>query len=349
MARTHFDGMRHLLVRLILSLPGRWLVALSGGKPLSIEGRVLDPRLQFLSAMGSRQPSMETLTPADARKAAAHGLALLDAPASHDVDIEDIELPVSGDRKIRARSYRPRLANRLVPVVCYYHMGGCVIGDLETSHAFCSQIALRSGCLVVSVDYRLAPEHKYPAAVEDAVASFRWIRDNARMLGGNPAIVAVGGDSAGGYLSAVICQEMKRLGERQPALQLLIYPAVDWLSQTASMSTFGNVYPLTTPIMSYFRTLYFSDPAREALDLRASPGLNTDLSGLPPALVYTAGFDPLVDQGRDYAEALKMAGVPVLYRCYDHLCHAFTAMSGTVPAARAALHEIIADLRRAIG
>jgi acetyl esterase/lipase len=147
----------------------------------------------------------------------------------------------------------------------------------------------------------------------------------------------------------VIAQEMKRLGERPPVLQLLIYPAVDWQSQTASMTAFGDVYPLTTLIMNYFRDLYFTDAEKDAQDLRASPGLNKDLSGLPPALIYTAGFDPLVDQGRDYAEALKVAGVPVLYRCYESLSHAFTAMGGTVPAARSAIYEIIADLRRAIG
>jgi acetyl esterase/lipase len=142
---------------------------------------------------------------------------------------------------------------------------------------------------------------------------------------------------------------MKRLNEKPPVLQLLIYPAVDWLSTTASMTSFGDVYPLTTPVMTYFRNLYFENPETDALDLRASPGLSKDLAGLPPALIYTAGFDPLVDQGRDYAEALKVAGVPVLYRCYDSLSHAFTAMSGVVPAAQAAIHEIIADLRRAIG
>lgn len=341
--------MQKLLVRFLLNLPSRWLIAMSGGKPLKIDERVLDPRLQFLGAAGKRQPGMETLTPDVARTAAAKGFAILDGPPAHDVDIENIELPVPGRGAIRARSYKPRLPNRLVPVLVYYHMGGCVIGDLETCHTFCSQIALRSGCLVVSVDYRMAPEHKFPAAVDDAIASFRWVRDNAKSLGGNPNIVAVGGDSAGGYLSAVVAQEMKRLNEKPPVLQLLIYPAVDWLSTTASMTSFGDVYPLTTPVMTYFRNLYFENPEKDALDLRASPGLNQDLSGLPPALIYTAGFDPLVDQGRDYAEALKMAGVPVLYRCYDHLCHAFTAMSGAVPAAQTAIFEIIADLRRAIG
>jgi acetyl esterase/lipase len=341
--------MQKLLIRLLLSLPHRWLIAMSGGKPLKIDERVLDPRLQFLGFQGKRQPGMETLTPDVARAAAAKGFALLDAPPAHDVDIETIELPMPGRAPIRARSYKPRLPNRLVPTLVYYHMGGCVIGDLETCHTFCSQIALRSGCLVVSVDYRMAPEHKFPAAVDDAIAAFRWVRDNAKTLGGNPNIVAVGGDSAGGYLSAVVSQEMKRLNEKAPVLQLLIYPAVDWLSTTASMTSFGDAYPLTTPVMTYFRDMYFEKPETDALDLRASPGLSKDLSGLPPALIYTAGFDPLVDQGRDYAEALKVAGVPVLYRCYDSLSHAFTAMSGVVPAAQVAIHEIIADLRRAIG
>ena len=322
---------------------------MAGRKPLTIEGRTLDPRLQFLAAMAKRQPSLATLSPADARKAAAEGFALLDGPPAHDIDIANVALPVAGGQAIPVRTYKPRLPNRLVPTLVYFHMGGCVIGDLETCDTLCSQIAWRAGCLVVSVDYRLAPEHKFPAAVDDALAAFRWVRENARSLGGNPNIVAVGGDSAGGYLAAVIAQEMKRANEKPPVLQLLIYPVVDWQSQTASMTSFGDAYPLTTPIMDYFRSHYFSNVESESRDLKASPGLCEDLSGLPPALIYTAGHDPLVDQGRDYAEALKVAGVPVIYRCYDHLSHAFTAMSGAIPAASNALNEIIEDLRRAIG
>ena len=150
--------MRKLIVRALLGLPSSWLVALAGRRPVVIEGRTLDPRLQFLAAMAKRQPSLETLTPEGARHAAAEGLALLDGEPAHDVEIEDIVLPVAGGAALRARSYKPRLPNRLVPTLVYLHMGGCVIGDLETCHTFCSQIALRSGCLVVSVDYRLAPE-----------------------------------------------------------------------------------------------------------------------------------------------------------------------------------------------
>jgi acetyl esterase/lipase len=318
---------------------------MAGRKPLTIEGRTLDPRLQFLSAMAKRQPSMATLAPDAARKAATEGLALLDGEAAHDIDVADVALPLADGRDpsadLQAAPSEPAGAD------ARRHMGGCVIGDLETCHVFCSRIAHEAGFLVVSVDYRLAPEHKFPAAVDDALAAFRWVRDNARSLGGNSNLVAVGGDSAGGYLSAVIAQEMKRANEKPPVLQLLIYPVVDWLSQTESMKAFGDAYPLTTPIMDYFRII--SQARDEAKDLRASPGLADDLSGLPPALIYTAGHDPLVDQGRDYAEALKIAGVPVLYRCYETLSHAFTAMSGAVPAARAALVEITDDLRRAIG
>lgn len=340
--------MQKLFVRTLLSMPSSWLVAASGGKPVTIEGRTLDPRLQFLAAMARRQPGLETMSAADARKAAGAGLAMLDGEAAHDIDVANIEIPAEG-HTIKARTYKPRLPNRLVPTLVYFHMGGCVIGDLETCHVFCSEIALRAGCLVVSVDYRLAPEHKYPAAVDDALTAFRWVRENARTLGGNPNRVAIGGDSAGGYLSAVVSQEMKRASEKPPVLQLLIYPAVDWLSDTASMTAFGASYPLTAPVMDYFRKLYFTDPDKEIPELKASPGRCADLSGLPPAFIYTAGHDPLVDQGRDYAEALKIAGVPVIYRCYEHLAHGFTAMSGAVPAAKTALHEIIEDLRRTIG
>ncbi len=335
------------VVRTILSIPPRWLIAFTGGKPITIEGRTLDPRIQFLGAAAKLQSAIESLPPVEARKFVNASMKLVEGDPAREVDIANIEIPADG-WTIKARTYRPRLANRLVPTLVYYHMGGCVVGDLETCHVFCTHIAERVGCLVVSVDYRLAPEHKFPAAVDDALASYRWVRDNVEALGALPGRVAVGGDSAGGYLSAVISQEMRRLGEQGPTLQMMIYPAVVWRMETASMETFGASYPLNKAMMYYFRDHYFGDHERETLDLRGSPGLNKDLSGLPPALIYAAGHDPLVDQGRDYAEGLKAAGVPVVYRCYDSLGHCFTAMSGAVPAAKAALFEIIEDLRKAI-
>jgi acetyl esterase/lipase len=339
--------MKHV-VRLLMRIPERWMVRFAGGKPLTIEGRTLDPRIQFLGAAAKLQPTIDSLPPVQARKFAASTMKLVDGDLA-DVEIHNIEIPDSDGRTLKARTYRPKRANGPMTTLVYYHMGGCVVGDLDTCHAFCSYIADRGGFFVVSVDYRLAPEHRFPAAVDDAITSFRWACANAHALGGDPKRVAAGGDSAGGYLTAVLAQEMRRMKEQMPLFQMMIYPAVVWRIETPSMTTFGASYPLNTAMMYYFRDHYFADHERETLDYRGSPGLNPDLRGLPPALIYNAGHDPLVDQGRDYAEALKKAGVPVVYRCYDGLAHCFTAMSGVVPAARDALFEIIDDMQRAAG
>jgi acetyl esterase/lipase len=341
--------MRSFLVRQVLSLPPRWLVALSGGKPVTIAGRTLDPRVQFMAAQAKSRPGLHTMDVAAARKASADGLRLLDAPAHDGVEIEDREIPGSSERqKLRVRIYRPVKPERLTPVLVYFHMGGVVIGDLETCHHFSSLMTAETGCLTVSVDYRLAPEHKFPAAVDDAVTAFRWARDNARSLGGNVERVAIGGDSAGGMLAAVVSQEMLRVRERGPVLQVLIYPAVNWTAAGGSMEDYAEAFPLNTPMMTWFRNHYLNSES-EATDVRVSPGLARDLHGLPPALIFTAGHDPLVDQGRDYATALKTQNVPVLYRCFDPLPHGFTAMSGAIPAAAAANLEIAQEIRRTLG
>lgn len=342
-------GMRAFLVRQVLSLPPRWLLALSGGKPLTIAGRTLDPRVQFLAAQAKSRPGLHTMDVAAARKASADGLRLLDAVPRDGVEIEDRDIPGPDEgQKLRVRIYRPSKPERLTPVLVYFHMGGVVIGDLETCHHFCSLMTAETGCMTVSVDYRLAPERKYPAAVDDAVTAFRWVRDNARALGGNVERVAIGGDSAGGMLAAVVSQEMDRIGERGPVLQVLIYPAVNWTAAGGSMDEYAEAFPLNTPMMTWFRNHYLNTES-EAHDVRVSPGLETNLGGLPPALIFTAGHDPLVDQGRDYATALKTQNVPVMYRCFDELPHGFTAMSGAVPAAAAANLEIAREIGRTLG
>lgn len=341
--------MRAFLVRQVLSLPARWLVSMSGGKPVTIEGRTLDPRAQFLAAQARTRPSLHTMTVAAARKAASDGFAMLDRPASQNVAIENLQIPGPEEgQKIPARTYRPIRPERPPPVLVYYHQGGGVIGDLETCHSFCALMAQVAGCLVLSVDYRLAPEHKFPAAVDDAIMAYRWARDNARALGANSERIAVGGDSAGGMLAAVVCQEMRRVQERMPVLQLLIYPAVNWTATTGSMEAYRDAYPLNAPVMQWFAGHYLQNEA-QAADVRVSPALEPDLSDLPPALVFTAGHDPLVDQARDYASALKTQGVPAMYRCFDSLPHGFTAFSGALPAAAQANDEIARELRRTLG
>jgi acetyl esterase/lipase len=233
-------------------------------------------------------------------------------------------------------------------VLVYAHMGGGVIGDLETAHVFCTVLAKLARCPVLSVDYRLAPENRFPAGFEDVLAAYRWARDNAVLVfGAPPGHAAIGGDSMGGAFAAALCQELKRLGEPQPALQLLIYPAVDLASESASMTTYADAYPLSRALMDWFVGHYLG-PNDDPADPRLSPIRAADLAGLAPAVIATAGFDPLVDQGEAYARRLQAAGVPLTYRCYDALAHGFTAMAGAVPLADAACREIAGLVRETL-
>ena len=339
-------NLQRLIVRGLMKLPEGALRAMAGGKPLAIDGRVMDPRVQLLAVQGAKAPSITTLDPVAARAATSEGLSLLDDAPRASVKIDEMTVP-GPESALPARLYRPKGASGPLPGLVYFHMGGCVIGDLDTCNTFCSILSEIAQCAVLSVEYRLAPEHKFPAAVDDALAAYKWARENAGSLGMDEAHIGVGGDSAGGYLSAVVAQQMKATGDAAPAVQLLIYPVTDMEAQGGSMKSCGDVYPLTADIMQWFIDHYIRS-AEDKKDLRASPLKAQDLSGLPPAILVTAGFDPLRDQGTEYAEKLKAANVPVTYRCYDRLAHAFTAMSGTVPAARQACEEIAADVKKAL-
>lgn len=331
------------IVRTILSLPAPILRAISGGGVVYKGGRTLDPRLQFLAAQARGQAPMESLSPEDARRGETQGLAAVQGDPAPGVRWEPLNVPgAAGD--VPARLYRPADQDGRLPLMVWAHMGGGVIGSLETSHAFASVLARITRAPVLSVDYRLAPEHRFPAGLEDVLAAYRWGRDNATRFGASG--VAIGGDSMGGNFAAVACQEMKRAGEPQPALQLLVYPATDLASESASMTTYADAFPLTRPMMDWFMGHYLG-PEADPTDVRLSPLRAGDLTGLAPAVIATAGFDPLVDQGEAYAKALKAASVPVRYRCYDSLSHAFTAFTGAVPAADAACREIAALVREA--
>lgn len=324
----------------ILSLPSPVLRLLSGGGATYREGRTLDPRLQFLAAGARRGRPMSAMTPEEARRASAAAFrATAEAPPAG-VRVEALSVP-GGDGDRPARLYRPARGSPEVPVLVFAHMGGGVIGDLDTVDGFCGRLAEALGGPVLSVDYRLAPEHRSPAGYEDVLAAFRWARDTGVGLGAAPGRAAIGGDSMGGLFAAAVAQEMHRTGEPGPELQLLIYPCVDLASETPSMTTFADAFPLDRATMDWFVGHYLP-PCEDPADPRLSPGRTEDLSGLAPAIIATAGFDPLVDQGEAYARRLAAAGVPVDYRRYDSLVHGFTAFAGVIPEARRACAEIAA-------
>lgn len=326
------------IAKLLLKLPAGWLVKMSGGRPVEIGGRTLDPHFQFLAYGASKQPPMSSMSAQDGRAASAAGLAMFAAPLPDGVSTKDDAISAVG-RSIPIRIYTPDTQNPDRPVMVFYHFGGGVIGDLDTSHAFCGLLAKVTEAPVVSVDYRLAPEHKWPAGLDDALAAYEWALQNAEKLGAVPGQASVGGDSMGGNFAAIVSQEMKRAHKPQPVLQLLIYPATDVASDTPSMHVYGETYPLSTDTMHWFMSHYIPDGTNPA-DPRLSPLQETQLDGLAPAITVTAGFDPLVDQGKEYSDRLSDAGVPSTYRCFDSLAHGFTAFMAVSPAAQKACEDI---------
>jgi len=262
--------------------------------------------------------------------------------------IEDRKITVPhGD--IAVRVYTPLNHNEAtLPGLVFFHGGGFVLGDLDTHDDLCRVLANESGCRVVSIDYSLAPEHPFPAAVDDSYAATKYVAGNAAQFGIDPARLAVGGDSAGGNLAAVVAQLAKTQGPKI-AYQLLIYPvaqlgaAVD----TPSMRENGKGYFLEKEGMDWFTKLYAPD-AKHRSDPRLSPLLCKDLAGQPPAYVVTAGFDPLRDEGRDYADALDKAGVSVTYVNYPGMVHGFFSMRALIPKAREAVAAAAAALREGL-
>jgi len=250
---------------------------------------------------------------------------------------------------IPLRVYRPAGVPASTPlaVLVFFHGGGWVIGDLETHDVLCRQLTAGSGVSVVSVDYRLAPEHKFPAAVDDAWAATRWVVAHAGELAVDASRLAVGGDSAGGNLAAVVALLARDKGAPAIAVQVLIYPVTDLVGETRSYRDFAEGYLLTREGMRWFIAHYLTAEA-EAADWRASPLRAQSLAGLPPALIVTAGFDPLRDEGEAYAERLREAGVRVDSVCYGGMIHGFVPMGRLLDTAGRAISLIAGSLSQAL-
>jgi acetyl esterase len=258
-------------------------------------------------------------------------------------------LPVVGDLNadgtagpIPLRLYRP--SNGVLPALIYFHGGGWVLGDLDTHDVLCRQLAVQAGVIVIAVNYRLAPEHPFPAAVEDCYSATAWISSNAVALGVDSTRLAVGGDSAGGGLAAVMTLMARRGG---PALtfQVLVYPVTDLRAESESYSKYADGYLLTRNMMRWYIAQYAQTPD-DVRDWRASPLLTPSVDGVPPALVITAGLDPLRDEGEAYARRLEEAGVTVDYMCLGGMVHGFLTMGGKIDTANRAVSHIASALRQ---
>jgi acetyl esterase len=251
---------------------------------------------------------------------------------------------------IPLRLYRPfgAVSGAALPALVFFHGGGWVIGDLDSHDTLCRQLCNASGACVVAVDYRLAPEHRFPAAVEDSYAAFTWIAAQAANLGIDPFRLAVGGDSAGGNLAAVVALMARDQRGPNLSLQLLIYPATDWAMSGGSYETQGDVLPLTSNAMRWFGDHYFGQAAALRQDWRASPLRAESHTKLPPAFVLTAEHDVLCDEGQAYATALETAGVPVERAHYPGMIHGFITMGKVVRTASEAVEACAAALKRAL-
>jgi acetyl esterase len=298
--------------------------------------------LDMLAAAGG--PGLHELPVDEARKA-PYQMIELGGPEEPVAQVETRLVP--GPVPIPVRVYRPSLAQHL-PALVYFHGGGFVICSLDTHDRACRMLANASGTVVVSVDYRLAPEHKFPAAVEDAYAATRYVAENPSEFGIDPSRIAVGGDSAGANLATVVALLARDRGGPALKFQLLIYPVVDFTAhETESEREYGHGYFLDVEVMDWFADQYFATEADRHLAY-ASPLKASDLRGLPPAMVMTGECDPLRDQGEAYADKLRSAGVTVELKRYDGMIHVFVSLAGIVDAGRVAIADAAAAVRQAL-
>ncbi len=308
----------------------------------------LDPQAEALlrSFDEAGLPALDALPPVEAR--AVFGEAFRTPPEALEPvpRLEDLRVPGRGG-EIPVRLYAPSDEAGL-PLLLHYHGGGWVICDLDTHDAFCRAIANAAGCAVLAVDYRLAPEHRFPAAFEDCYASLCWAMENASQLGVDAGRLGVIGDSAGGNLAAAVALHARDAGGPALAQQVLLYPALDPTLGFPSIDENAEGYFLTRSSMEWFWGHYCGDGA-DLRDPRLAPRCAESLSGLPPALVITAGFDPLRDEGDAYAAALEAAGCEVEHARYDAMFHGFVLMAAELDAGRDAVTQVASFVRKHFG
>ena len=309
----------------------------------------LDPQAKFVLdiAIKNKVPPLDSMSATDAKQAyeaRAQKMCLKDLSIGSS---EDFEIPGS-ESSIPVRLYKPIDGGEDLPVVVYYHGGGWVIGSRDSHDALCRQISNEGPFIVLSVDYRMGPEHAFPAAPTDAFDAYKWTIENIQSHGGNATKVAVAGDSAGGNLSAVVSIMARDLGIQPPAFQWLIYPATDAHMITDSHKDLSDGYFLTKDLMDWFQGHYLQNEGDQD-DWRVSPLRSESLADLPPALIQTAGFDPLKDEGVLYGERMNKEGSSASHTEYPGMIHGFINLGGVIDQANVAVAEGVEALNAAFG
>lgn len=349
--RSFADRMQYRAAAAMAFLPEGAKLRLAGHREQPAEGGRLDPGLALvlrsMEATGTAVLSGDGVGPEQMRANAAASARIFGRPMTEVGSVRDLWVDGAGE-PLEARHYRPAPGDDSRPgLLVFAHGGGYVVGSLDTHDEACRLLCRHAGVQVLSVAYRLAPEHRFPAGVEDFTAALRWALATAEELGADPERVAVGGDSAGGNLSAVASQVICASDERRPALQVLIYPGVDFTEDYASYTTFGEGFFLTAADLSAYTDFYLPEGLDRA-DPRLSPLRADDLGGLPPAIVLTASFDPLRDEGEAYAAALAAAGVPTVAWRAQGLIHGFINMTNVNRASRDAVITLAGMVRAAL-
>ena len=334
-------------IRATLAIPDRVVSGIVGHRAMTYRGQTLHPRIQLglemLQTLAT--PELHELSPPEARVQSNAYYDLLDIPKTRLECIEDTTIP-GPHGAVPIRIYRPKKCPNPAPVLLFFHGGGFVIGDLDGYDRPCRRLAKVARCVVISVDYRLAPEHKFPVGLEDCWAAFDWIRNQGQKWGLDTSRISLCGDSAGGNLAAVVAQTARDVGGTQPNLQVLVYPRTD--SSTVSQSGHDlkdKQLVLTEALMTWFRDHTIRTPD-DVSDIRLSPLLNPNLSGLAPAIVVTCGFDPLWDEGTAYADALEAANVRVERIHMPDMIHGVWSSGGFLKGVRK-LHKHIGKHVRA--
>ncbi|MET0896870.1 MAG: alpha/beta hydrolase [Mycobacterium sp.] len=336
-----------LVAALLPVLADRLKVLLSGKRPVVVDGNTLDPTVQLLLLLLRVKGLTGMMVGTDVVRSRQNMLETCVGLGGPRLSVQVDELCAPGPAgPLVIRRYRTeRSPGTRGPALMYFHGGGFVLGDLDSYDALCRRICRDADVDVFSVDYRRAPEDRVPAAIEDCCAAYDWLHNQADELDIAAHRIAVGGDSAGGALAAVVSQWARAQGRPQPGLQFLVYPITELDAQTRSRTLFGEGFVLTNRDLEIFHSLYVDRSGVAPTDPRVSPLLADDLSGLPPALVVTAGFDPLRDEGEQYAAALTAAGVAVELRTMGSMIHGFINFAGLGGGVERSIAEVMSALR----